>query len=75
MTERKEERHKSFNFLSTKKNVKEKLWHLILMQSRIRVTKFCFVFFNMAKKKKNSTETSLEIQWLTLHTSKAGAQV
>ena len=51
MTERKEERHKSFNFLS-KKNVKEKLWHLILMQSRIRVTKFCFVFFNMVGKKK-----------------------
>ena len=35
-----------------KKNVKEKLWHLILMQSRIRVTKFCFVFFNMVGKKK-----------------------
>ena len=36
---------------------------------------FCFFQHGKKKKKKNPTETSLEIQWLTLHTSKAGAQV
>ena len=53
--------------------MKEKLWHFILLQSRIQVTNFCFVLSWQIKK--NSTETSLEIQWLKLHTSKAGAEV
>ena len=74
MTERKEERHKSFNFLSKKKCERDVMApHLNAEQNTSDQVLFCF--FQHGGKKKNSIETSLEIQWLTLHTSKAGARV